>query len=515
MKKVLSCLLAVLLLSLPLSACGRQAPSTGGQAQQTSGPAPSGNDKKISIVATTFPQYDWVRQILGEEGKDVELTLLLDDGVDLHSYQPTMEDIAKISNCDMFLYVGGESDAWVDDALASATNKDMIVISLLEVLGDQAKEEEIVEGMEHTHEHGHEEILPQDIHDRTLSDWKGSWTTIEKTLESGELDDYIADQALENDVDFDAQKSVYAQRWKSDFAALTIADTSIDFGGASADYKYIGYKLVESDQGDSVWYGFEAENAVGDAPRYVAFSDHGTGETHDHEDDHDELAHYHMRYGNEGFEALTAAEDWSPTFFSSDAEGSEISEAMAGHGHDDEGELDEHVWLSLKNAQAICTYLSEKLGSLDSQNSAAYTANAKAYNAGLAGLDAAYQSAVDAAPCNVLLFGDRFPFRYLVDDYGLEYYAAFSGCSAETEASFETIVFLANKANELKLHDLMVIETSDQSIAKTIIENTQDKNQGILVMDSMQSVTAKDVSSGTTYLSVMENNLAVLKQALA
>ena len=102
----------------------------------------------------------------------------------------------------------------------------------------------------------------------------------------------------------------------------------------------------------------------------------------------------------------------------------------------------------------------------------------------------------------------------MVDDYGLSYYAAFVGCSAETEASFETITFLAGKTDELGLKNIMTIEKSDQKIAKTIIENTKEKNQGILTLDSMQSTTSDDVKKGATYFSIMENNLNVLQEAL-
>ena len=329
MKKIISCIIILLLLSSVLAACGKVPPASGDTPQSSDG------GKKISIVATTFPQYDWTREILGDQIENVDLTLLLDNGVDLHSFQPSVDDIAKISDCDMFIYVGGESDTWVHGALEVATNNDMVVINMLEVLGDKVKAEEIIEGMEHDHEHSHDEI-----------------------------------------------------------------------------------------------------------------------------------------------------------------------------------EHDEHVWLSLKNAKDICTYISKELAKLDSQNSAAYIANADAYNGRLSELDGKYQTAVDSAPVKTLLFGDRFPFRYMVDDYGLSYFAAFSGCSAETEASFETIVYLSDKANELNLKNIMVLEGSSQSIADTIIQSTSGKNQNILVLNSIQSVTSADVSSGTTYLSIMESNLEVLKSAL-
>lgn len=348
MKRIAACLVAVLMIVMMLTACGSSNES--GNSSES-----GGNTEKLKIVATIFPQYDWARQILGEEIENAELTLLLDSGVDLHSYQPTTDDIIKISSCDMFIYTGGESDAWVEDAIQTATNDDMVVINLLYVLGDAVKEEEIIEGMEHDHEHEDEES-----------------------------------------------------------------------------------------------------------------PEHEDEESHEHEDEED-------------------------------------------HEH---GELDEHVWLSLRHAQTLCSYISDRLGELDPDHADVYGANAVAYNEKLAALDGEYIEAATSAAYDTLLFGDRFPFRYLVDDYGLSYYAAFSGCSAETEASFETVVFLADKTDELGLNNVMVIETSDQSIARTVIENTTSKNQQILVLDSLQSVTSSDITSGASYLSMMESNLEVLKQAL-
>ena len=309
------------------------------------------DDGKIKIVTTIFPEYDWVTNVLGDKADDVDVTMLLDNGVDLHSYQCTAEDIMKISDCDMFIYVGGESDIWVDDALKEATNKDMVVINLMDVLEDSVKEEEMVEGMqEGEHNHDHEE-----------------------------------------------------------------------------------------------------------------------GEEHEHE--HEE------------------------------AEEGEV-------------EYDEHVWLSIRNAVAIVESIEEGLEKIDSENAETYKANADVYVEKLNELDGKYTEAVENAEKDTILFGDRFPFRYMVDDYGLNYYAAFSGCSAETEASFKTITFLAGKVDELGLKAVLTIENSDQTIAKTIIENTETKDQEILTLDSMQSTTSKDVENGVTYLSIMESNLEVLKEAL-
>lgn len=327
MKKITALLLALFMLVGVLAGCGKQ-----NDTNQTD---------KLSIVTTIFPEYDWVREILGEKADNAEITMLLDNGVDLHSYQPTADDIVKISDCDLFIYVGGESDEWVEDALRNAANGNMKVINLLEVLGDSVKTEEIVEGMQ------------------------------------------------------------------------------------------------------------EAE--------------------HEHED----------------------AEE-----------------------HEHEEEADEHVWLSLKNAKMLVRVISKALQELDPDSKDIYAANADAYVKKLSALDAEYQAAVDAASNKTILFGDRFPFRYLVDDYGLHYYAAFVGCSTETEAGFETISFLAKRVDEWKLPCVLTIEGAQHKIAETVVRNTTAKNQRVLTMDSMQSTTSKDVKNGTTYLSVMEKNLSVLKEAL-
>ncbi len=306
-------------------------------------------DGELQIVTTIFPIYDWVVNVLGENPAKADVTMLLDSGVDLHSFQPTADDILNISKCDIFLYVGGESDEWVEDALREATNEDMVVLNLLEVLGDAAREEEIVEGM-------------QD-------------------------------------------------------------------------------------------------------------SDHD----HEHEEEHEHEEHEHEH---------------------------------------EEAEYDEHIWLSLRNAELLVREIGAALKKTDPGNAELYDRNADAYIEKLAVLDEAYQNVVSDASVKTLLFGDRFPFRYMTEDYFLTYYAAFSGCSAETEASFETIVFLANKLDELSLPAVMTIEGANHRIAKTIIQTSQNRNQKILTLDSMQMTTKKDVSEGTTYLSVMEKNLEVLKEAL-
>lgn len=296
----------------------------------------SGNEIKdggeLSVVATVFPAYDWAKEILGDKG---ELTLLSSNGADLHSYEPTARDMSKIATCDMFIYVGGESDKWAEDILKTSAKKDIIAINLLDVLGEAVVEEEALEGMEHDH---------------------------------------------------------------------------------------------------------------------------------NHEDE-------------------------------------------------DKPQADEHVWLSLKNAQTVCSYIAERLGNIDGENAHQYAENAKKYNEKLDRLDAKYKEAVENAQYDTLLFADRFPFRYLADCLGLTCYAAFSGCSAETEASAQTIAFLSAKLKELNLPAVMIIDGSDGSIASTVIE-TANVNRKILTLNSMQSVTQEDLEKGVTYFSVMESNLEILKEAL-
>ena len=143
MKKLFSCVL-VFVLALSLMSVN------GTASAEEAAAAP-----KKRIVTTIFPIYDWVMNVLGEQAENAEVSMLLDNGVDLHSYQPTADDIVRISGCDLFIYVGGESDEWVRDALQEATNKNMAVINLMEALGDSVKEEELVEGMEHDHDHDH------------------------------------------------------------------------------------------------------------------------------------------------------------------------------------------------------------------------------------------------------------------------------------------------------------------------------------------------------------------------
>jgi zinc transport system substrate-binding protein len=193
----------------------------------------------------------------------------------------------------------------------------------------------------------------------------------------------------------------------------------------------------------------------------------------------------------------------------------EIVEGMEEDGEEEEGtEYDEHVWLSLNNAHVLVQAISEGIQSVDPDHAAVYEENTQTYLEKLEALDLEYRDAVNQASVNTLLFGDRFPFRYLTDDYGLTYFAAFTGCSAESEASFATIAFLAGKADELNLPAVLTIEGGNHKIADTVIATAKKADRKVLTMNSMQSVTAEDVENGMTYLSMMEENLTALKEAL-
>lgn len=184
------------------------------------------------------------------------------------------------------------------------------------------------------------------------------------------------------------------------------------------------------------------------------------------------------------------------------------------HDHAHEDETDEHIWLSVQNAKVLVSAITEALCGVDEDNAALYRENCENYLIELNKLDEAFEETVSSAKRTVLVFADRYPFRYLAHDYGLTCYAAFSGCSAESEASFATILALVRHVEENSLPYVMVLESSTQGIAKQVIDNTESKDQGILVLNSLQSVTREDIGNGATYLDLMKEDLAVLKTAL-
>ena len=184
-----------------------------------------------------------------------------------------------------------------------------------------------------------------------------------------------------------------------------------------------------------------------------------------------------------------------------------------GHDHT-ENAYDEHVWLSLKNAEFLCGKISETLCQELEECSEEIKQNAEEYIEKISSLDADYASAVASAERDTIVFADRFPFSYLFEDYDLNYFAAFSGCSADSEATFETVTFLAKKVDELEIKYLIILENSSRSLAETVISSSASKSAEILVIDSMQSINAADIGEAG-YLSIMENNLSVVKIALS
>lgn len=200
--------------------------------------------------------------------------------------------------------------------------------------------------------------------------------------------------------------------------------------------------------------------------------------------------------------------DYADLYFTETVEGMEHDHA--DHEHDI-SEYDEHIWLSLKNAQKCVNAICDAMCKADSANAQKYKTNADEYNSKLSALDAKYEKCVSEAERKTLLFADRFPFIYLTKDYGIEYYAAFPGCSAESEASFETLAFLIEKTKELSLPCILTIENSGSDIAGTISGETGAE---IRSLNSCQSVTKSDIKAGLTYLSAMENNLKVITEAL-
>ncbi len=279
--------------------------------------------EKPRVVVTIYPVYDWVMNLLSERAERFDVRLLLDEGVDMHSFQPSVQDMVAVADCELLIYIGGESDAWIDDV--QPTNPNQQRASLLALLGEGALTEELREGMQ------------------------------------GEAD----------------------------------------------------------------------------------------------------------------------------------------------------GAVDEHVWLSPKRARLLCAALLPYLRALDPKGARTLDAAQQRYDRQLEQLDRDYAAAVAESAGDTLLFADRFPFRYLTEDYGLNYYAAFPGCEAETEASFQTVSFLAGKLDELGIKTVLVIESGDGRLAQTVIDASRDKDQTVRTLHSLQGP-----SGGRDYLTVMRDDLAVLREAL-
>lgn len=193
-----------------------------------------------------------------------------------------------------------------------------------------------------------------------------------------------------------------------------------------------------------------------------------------------------------------------------------VSQDGHDHGHDDGVcHLDEHIWLSPEKAIALCSGLAEEIISVDASGKEVYEKNLLSYTDKLKSLDAAYKYTIGSFENKILIFADRFPFHYLTEDYGLSYFAAFPGCSAETEASFDTVISLAEKAVESRVPALIITERSDDDIAEAIIKTSGKNDIKIYEMNSLQAVSDKDVSGGLTYIGAMEKNLEVIEKALS
>ncbi len=190
--------------------------------------------------------------------------------------------------------------------------------------------------------------------------------------------------------------------------------------------------------------------------------------------------------------------------------------AESGHSHEDghAHEMDEHLWLSLRNAVICVERIALRLSELDAEHADAYRSNAREYMEKLQAQDSSFTKNVAEAEKNRILFADRFPFVYLTEDYHIEYRAAFSGCTTDTDADFSTVIDLAEVVDQWELRYVMVTESSDLSLAESVIRATKDKNHVVLRMNSMQAVRAEEAESGMTYLSVMEQNLLTLLRAL-
>ncbi|MGI6722348.1 MAG: metal ABC transporter substrate-binding protein [Anaerovoracaceae bacterium] len=183
----------------------------------------------------------------------------------------------------------------------------------------------------------------------------------------------------------------------------------------------------------------------------------------------------------------------------------------SGHSEEQEAEKDEHVWTSPKNAIRIMDKITDILCRKDEKNAAAYKENSAAYKEQLQKLDTSFRNIVADAKRRTILFGDRFPFRYFADEYGLKYYAAFTGCSSDTEASAATVAFLTDKVKKEHLPVVFTIELSNGRIADSICEATGAKK---MTLYSCHNVTAKQMKDGATYLSMMKKNADSLRQAL-
>ncbi len=411
-----------LFLILILSGCGGKAPDN------TAVPGKGNTEDRLQVVTTIFPQYDFARQIAGDRA---DVYMLLKPGEEIHSYEPTPQDIKMIQNSDLFIYTGGENDVWVENILESLEEEKggPRTVRLLDLV--ETYDEESLEGMmpeKGEHDHGHE--------------------SEEESEEEHETEE-SSEHEIEEEHDHEAEE--------------------------------------------------EHEHEIEEE------HDHEAEEEHEHEmeEDHDLV--------------------------------SEAATITGGHTHVHGGEPDEHVWTSPENCVILIEALTEEFCSVDPANAGLYQENGNAYREAFEELDAQYLKMAANAERRTILFGDRFPFRYLAEELDLTCYAAFSGCSAESEPSAATIAFLIDKAAEERLPVVFQIEFSNGYIARAISEAAQVKmkknsaettedaggNAGseipriqVLQLHSCHNVTRDEFDSGQTCLSLMTKNLEALRTAL-
>jgi zinc transport system substrate-binding protein len=466
-------------------------------------------DGKINVVTTIFPPYDFVREVAGDK---VNLTMLLKPGAESHSYDPSPQDMIKVQNCDVFIYVGGESDAWVERVIESMDTSRMEIVTLMDCV--DVVEEVIVEGMqdeEEGHSHGEEAFTLEDVKDRALTDWAGDWQSVYPHLLDGTLDPVWEHRAEEGEKTVREYFEEAKVHYVTDVDRVGITADSMTFyrNGVpvKANYVYRGTGVIEEDDG-SLWvrYKFEAAGTpLRGVPRYVMFSDHLHAPA--------KSEHFHIYSSDESFDTLMSDTNPVnyPTYYPAGLTKDEIVAEMIGHDHEEEVEYDEHVWTSPKNAKLIVRKISDVLKQRDPANAAEYERNASSYTAKLTDLDMSFQNMINGAKRKTFIFGDRFPFRYFADAYGLSYFAAFPGCSTETECSAATIAFLVKKVRTEKIPVVFHIELSNEKIADTICEETGAEK---LLLHAVHNISQRDFDRGESYYKLMSQNVKNLQEAL-
>lgn len=502
---------------------------------------------KLKVVTTIFPSYDFVREIAGDK---VELSLLIRPGSDYHAFEFSPQDVKTIEEADLFIYTGGENDKKFDDMLEALGDKAPTSLRLV----DQVKTvgEEIKEGMTHEHDHedhdhDHEAFTREDVEERALAEFAGEYRNLTGYILAGDFD-HIAELRKKEDETAEGYKNRLVTNFGTDFEYLNIRPSGLQLlvdGQVTeeANYKADGIYFHEEDGHLDAMYQFQKEGNEGTLPKYILLADHQIKANQER----GKYPHFHMNHSNESYEAAYNAEV-APFYVlvnnnkesleawllgSDDSHGSghnseehededhehedeeehegEAHNAHDDHDHDHSHAIDEHVWTSPDNAKALVKAIAKQLSKLDPANEEFYTQNYKAYNAKLDEWEEALEAIVKGANRKVLVFGDRFPFRYLIDALELDYYAAFPGCTAEIEASAQTISFLIDKVKENQLPVILKIELTDSRIAETIAADTGTK---ILVLNSGHNLSAEEFAAGKTFLDLMTENLEVLKEAL-